>query len=504
MTTTDAGSVTAAISGPIILQIWESFLADGYSYAQPATADQLRSKWIQVTSSLEDGNRFRVGAEVIHDCVEHITPYICEQGTVSAGLDRWLHSLLCCCAGATPRVATRRLQALMKICLRTSGGHRAILDVLEKAAGKLRGIGQMKDLLMVICEKTMQEHLEVEGIPALSGIDAEQLARISMQAAGFSGNEFVSPLQLLALLFGRFLNPVSLHLYDLSKGYAQSVIPNLEGVWHTGVVVFGREYFYNGRPAFDRPGAGDFGEVKKTIDLGWTLFKQDELHAFIHEKLAPRYVIECYDTLHHNCCNFSDEVLMFLLGTHLQDDVLYQQNRLLDIPGVRLLWPVIRNMISSCNADSRRHARVVTACSSTGSGVTDNASLKIEDVRRASSQKAAGDQMPVDAEEWFGLDLEVLADLNQCDSEVSTCDSSIRPSRFVDKDDAMRTALECEAHMTEIQDLLQMATERNAEQEDRKALQSSADSRGGKKMGKSGSWKNVFGALRKSPGTTTV
>ncbi|GBP63471.1 Desumoylating isopeptidase 1 [Eumeta japonica] len=43
--------------------------------------------------------------------------------------------------------------------------------------------------------------------------------------------------------------PVDLYIYDLTNGLASLLSPALlgqqiEGVWHTAVVVFGREYFY--------------------------------------------------------------------------------------------------------------------------------------------------------------------------------------------------------------------------------------------------------------------
>ena len=44
---------------------------------------------------------------------------------------------------------------------------------------------------------------------------------------------------------------VSVHVYDLSQGLAAALSPSLigkqiGGVWHTGVVVYGREYFFGG------------------------------------------------------------------------------------------------------------------------------------------------------------------------------------------------------------------------------------------------------------------
>jgi hypothetical protein len=44
---------------------------------------------------------------------------------------------------------------------------------------------------------------------------------------------------------------VSIYLYDISNGMARSFSPmflgkTIEGIWHTGLVVYGNEYYYGG------------------------------------------------------------------------------------------------------------------------------------------------------------------------------------------------------------------------------------------------------------------
>lgn len=44
---------------------------------------------------------------------------------------------------------------------------------------------------------------------------------------------------------------VVLRVYDLSQGMAKVLSPSIigkqiDGVWHTGIVVYGKEYFYSG------------------------------------------------------------------------------------------------------------------------------------------------------------------------------------------------------------------------------------------------------------------
>ena len=44
---------------------------------------------------------------------------------------------------------------------------------------------------------------------------------------------------------------VKLHVYDLSKGMAaqfsrQLIGKYIEGIWHTGIVVYGKEFYFGG------------------------------------------------------------------------------------------------------------------------------------------------------------------------------------------------------------------------------------------------------------------
>ena len=51
---------------------------------------------------------------------------------------------------------------------------------------------------------------------------------------------------------------VKLHVYDLSTGMAaqfsrQIIGKHIEGVWHTGIVVFNKEYYFGGGISYDPP-----------------------------------------------------------------------------------------------------------------------------------------------------------------------------------------------------------------------------------------------------------
>ena len=56
---------------------------------------------------------------------------------------------------------------------------------------------------------------------------------------------------------------VKLYVYDISNGMARTMSPMflgklIEGIWHTGLVVYGKEYFYGGGICSGIPGVNIF------------------------------------------------------------------------------------------------------------------------------------------------------------------------------------------------------------------------------------------------------
>ena len=68
---------------------------------------------------------------------------------------------------------------------------------------------------------------------------------------------------------------ITLNVYDLSNGLAKQVSmallgKQIEGVWHTGIVIHGKEYYFGSGICADPVGSTPFGKPVKTLDLGTT------------------------------------------------------------------------------------------------------------------------------------------------------------------------------------------------------------------------------------------
>jgi len=143
---------------------------------------------------------------------------------------------------------------------------------------------------------------------------------------------------------------VSLHLYDLSRGVAQVLSPwllkeQLEGVWHTGIVVYGKEYYFGGDIYYDTPAKTGFGTPRMSIHLGTTLRQKDELHAFIVDELKPLFTREAYDAARNNCNHFTDRVSMYLVGKHIPEEVLRQPELMMQSRLGRTLRPILTKVL---------------------------------------------------------------------------------------------------------------------------------------------------------------
>lgn len=105
---------------------------------------------------------------------------------------------------------------------------------------------------------------------------------------------------------------------------------------HTGIVVYGNEYYFGGGIQHIPAGTAPYGRPIKVIDLGVTHVPKDLFEMYLQE-ISPRYTAETYSLLTHNCNNFSNEVAQFLVGTNIPDYILQLPNEVMGSPMGSLL-----------------------------------------------------------------------------------------------------------------------------------------------------------------------
>lgn len=169
--------------------------------------------------------------------------------------------------------------------------------------------------------------------------------------------DFVTYYDFLNHMLERKKCVVRLHQYDLSAGRAWWLSPvllcrQMEGIWHTGVVVFDREYWYGGRIFESKVGQTPYGTPTKVITMGEaTMRSRQELWHFVQRQLQFQFTVHNYDVLTNNCNHFSDAVCSFLVNEHIPDEVLRQPQVVMRTPVVSLLRAVLNHQLGTFGGD---------------------------------------------------------------------------------------------------------------------------------------------------------
>ncbi|XP_072931605.1 uncharacterized protein [Epargyreus clarus] len=161
--------------------------------------------------------------------------------------------------------------------------------------------------------------------------------------------------------------PVELYIYDLTNGLASLLSPaiigrQIEGVWHTAVVVYEREFFYGGAGVTScAPGSTQLGAPHQVERLGTTFVPFQVFVDYIQGLATTTYTPSLYRLLEHNCNHFSEEVAQFLCGAHVPKHIVAQPERDLPPPLRRALAALLDTLVPDADqavyADGVRHSR---------------------------------------------------------------------------------------------------------------------------------------------------
>lgn len=187
----------------------------------------------------------------------------------------------------------------------------------------------------------------------------EYLEELTSSETILDEDELLSYYDFVNHMLGRRKEKVQLYQYDLSQGSAKVfssmlVGKQLDGIWHTSVVAFDKEYWLGGKVFESEPGTTPFGTPDKIIDLPERTMrtKADFLH-FLERHLSHKFTPETYDVLTHNCNHFTDAAIMFLLNMHIPQEILSQTELIsIDTWSMKLLRPMLNCALARFEASS--------------------------------------------------------------------------------------------------------------------------------------------------------
>lgn len=272
-----------------------------------------------------DGEDLELLCEVVKRCYAEV-----DLGLGGLGVDEWVHFVLLRSSAPSHPAAV----GLNRRLCRALGKDAELLPRLHEA---FRGA----DAWGLLHRPCWEEAFRLAGLPGQpeNATDLEEDGALDYY-------EFVS------YVLGAVPTVVELALYDLSQGMAKWVPPSLlgghrfEGIWHSGVRVFGREFWYGGVILESMPEEAPFGKPTRLLQLGKTLRSKEEFLEFLRNDVYVEYNPGNYDVLRRNCNHFSDELVQFLLhGKQVPEEVLMQPEWARNARFVRTLRPFMNRWL---------------------------------------------------------------------------------------------------------------------------------------------------------------
>lgn len=132
------------------------------------------------------------------------------------------------------------------------------------------------------------------------------------------------------------ISPVTLYVYDVSNGMAKVMSPMIvgkvvEGIWHTSIVVFNKEYYFQGGAFGDAPKTTPFGLPVKEIPIGKTELNKQEFEEYL-DSISDQFTSATYDIFVNNCNHYSSTLSEFLTGEAIPKEYLCQAQEYMNTP----------------------------------------------------------------------------------------------------------------------------------------------------------------------------
>jgi hypothetical protein len=116
----------------------------------------------------------------------------------------------------------------------------------------------------------------------------------------------------------------------------------VEAIYHTSIVVHGREIYYGQGVSIARPGRTRFGAPLRTLRLGETGNDAASVDAIVADAEAGEWTAARYALLAHNCNHFSAALCEALIGANrVPSDITDQPSLLTSTPFGQALLPAL-------------------------------------------------------------------------------------------------------------------------------------------------------------------
>ncbi|KAI8144269.1 PPPDE putative peptidase domain-containing protein [Fennellomyces sp. T-0311] len=142
--------------------------------------------------------------------------------------------------------------------------------------------------------------------------------------------------------------PVKLYVYDLSNGLARQMSMSLtgrqiDGIWHTAVVVYGQEFYFGQGILTSPPGGTHLGQPLEIVDMGETYLPEEVVIEYIESQRSV-FTPEKYHLLDFNCNTFSNSLCQFLTGSNIPKHITDLPADFLNTPFGQSMRPMIEGM----------------------------------------------------------------------------------------------------------------------------------------------------------------
>jgi len=360
------------INFSIILRIWTRLLnsdarVDPELALQAVSVASITDAWICSSNEerLLQGRRrlYLEDKKAITACMNALVGVVGVDDDGRIDACEWLYQALLRYSNDSIRWSIAQLSSLMRLAGSSDPGAfdavRNTLQFAEDENGSLR----FSEAVSVYCKTvwkavkdiTLVKELtnEEEPLSELLQGSADDLAKEILDAMELEPDSRISCSGFMVCCLGRPKREVLLHQYDLTGGYAKTMsMLQLDGIWHTGLVVYDKEYFFNGQLVLNDPGKTSFGTPTKILHVGYTHRRKKELHAWVVTDLKHVFTRAKYDIVDNNCNHFTNSMAKWLCDKHLPDEVMGQADRIKRNPMLGQVLKPIFWVADSCHCNS--------------------------------------------------------------------------------------------------------------------------------------------------------